>query len=133
MSLQRARALGGRGPYVLQAEIAAVHATAPTWESTDWATIVARYDELAALTPSPVVKLNRAIALSMRSGPAEGLAALRELERALSDYHLFYAARADLLERAGKSPRKDLEKALSLATNEGEKRILRERLARARN
>ena len=69
MALQRARSLGGRGPYVLQAEIAAAHVTAPTWESTDWAAIVALYDELPA---SPIVAMNRAVALSMRDGPAAG-------------------------------------------------------------
>ncbi|HSS01691.1 MAG TPA: RNA polymerase sigma factor, partial [Kofleriaceae bacterium] len=73
--------------------------TAPTWESTDWAAIVALYDTLAEGMPSPIVALNRAVAVSMRDGPAAGLAALAELERALVDYHLFYATRADLLER----------------------------------
>jgi RNA polymerase sigma-70 factor, ECF subfamily len=130
MALQRARSLGGRGPYVLQAEIAAAHVTAPTWESTDWAAIVARYDALAAITDSPIVALNRAIAVSMLEGPSAGLAALRDLERPLADYHLFYATRADFLGRAGKDPRPDLRKALSLATNEGERRLLKRRLER---
>lgn len=102
MALQRARSLGGRGPYVLQAEIAAAHVTSPTWERTDWADIVARYDALAAVAPSPIVALNRAIAVSMRDGPAAGLAELRGVERALAEYHLFYATRADFLARAGK-------------------------------
>jgi RNA polymerase sigma-70 factor (ECF subfamily) len=126
---RRARSLGGKGPYLLQAEIAAVHATAPTWESTDWTAIIARYDELAFLTPSPIVALNRAVAVSMRDGPAAGLAALADLERPLGDYHLFYATRADFLERAGQSPRADLRKALKLATNDGERRLLERRLA----
>jgi RNA polymerase sigma-70 factor (ECF subfamily) len=128
MALRRARSLGGRGPYVLQAVIAAAHVTAPTWESTDWGAIVAAYDALAQLAPSPVVALNRAIAVSMSAGPTAGLAALKALELPLADYHLFYAARADMLERAGDDPRPDLEKALSLATNEGEKRLLERRL-----
>jgi RNA polymerase sigma-70 factor (ECF subfamily) len=128
IALRRARTLGGRGPYVLQAEIAAAHVTAPTWESTNWRAIVAAYDALAALAPSPVVALNRAIAVSMDAGPAAGLATLKALERPLADYHLFYAARADMLERAGDDPLPDLEKALSLVTNDGEKRLLERRL-----
>ena len=128
MALRRARSLGGRGPYVLQAEIAAVHVTAPTWESTDWAAVIAGYDALAQVSPSPVVELNRAVALSMLSGPSAGLAALAELERPLADYHLFYATRADLTDRAGGDPRSDLERAFSLATNEGERKLLERRL-----
>jgi RNA polymerase sigma-70 factor (ECF subfamily) len=112
----------------LQAAIAAAHVTAPKWESTDWATIVAAYDALAEVSPSPVVALNRAVAVSMLAGPSEGLAALKALERPLEDYHLFYATRADMLERTGGDPRPDLETALSLATNEGEKRLLERRL-----
>jgi RNA polymerase sigma-70 factor (ECF subfamily) len=128
MALRRARSLGGRGPYVLQAVIAAAHVTAPRWESTDWATIVAAYDALAEVSPSPVVALNRAIAVSMLDGPSAGLAALTVLERPLADYHLFYATRADMLERMGGDPRPDLQRAISLATNEGEKRLLERRL-----
>jgi RNA polymerase sigma factor (sigma-70 family) len=135
MALRRARSLGGRGPYVLQAAIAAAHVTAPRWESTDWATIVAAYDALAEASPSPIVALNRAVAISMHAGPSAGLAALKALERPLADYHLFYATRADMLDRTGGDPRADLERAISLATNEGEKRLLerrlRDRLARA--
>jgi len=101
MALAHARSLDGRGPYVLQAEIAAAHVTAPAWDATNWGHIVALYDELGTVAGSPIVALNRAIALSMRDGPAAGLAALVELERPLADYHLFYAARADFLERAG--------------------------------
>ena len=128
MALQRARSLGGRGPHVIQAEIAAAHVTAPTWESTDWGAIVARYDELAEIAPSAIVALNRAVAISMRDGPPAGLAALKDLERPLADYHLFYAIRAELLERAGKDPGPDLRKALSLVTNDGERRLLERRL-----
>jgi len=129
MALSRARSLAGRGPYVLQAEIAAAHVTAPTWESTDWTAIVALYDALVDAAPSPVVALNRAVAVSMRDGPSQGLAALKELEGPLSDYHLFYATRAEFLERAGKDPRRDLKKALSLTTNEGERKLLERRLS----
>jgi RNA polymerase sigma-70 factor, ECF subfamily len=128
MALRRARSLGGRGPYVLQAEIAAVHVTAASWENTDWAAIVAAYDALAELSPSAVVALNRAVAVSMLAGPSAGLAALTALEGSLADYHLFYAARADMLERTGRDPRPDLETAISLAMNEGERRLLERRL-----
>jgi RNA polymerase sigma factor (sigma-70 family) len=128
MALRRARSLGGRGPYVLQAEIAAVHVTAPTWETTDWAAIVAAYDALGEVSRSPVVALNRAVAVSMLAGPSAGLAALAALERQLADYHLFYAVRADMLERTGGDPRSDLETALSLVTNDGERRLLERRL-----
>jgi RNA polymerase sigma-70 factor (ECF subfamily) len=133
MALRRARSLGGRGPYVLQAVIAATHMTAPTWESTQWGAILAAYDALAEIAPSPVVALNRAIAVSMDSGPNAGLAALKPLERPLADYHLYYAARADMLERAGGDARDDLEKALSLAMNDGERRLLERRLAGAQS
>jgi RNA polymerase sigma-70 factor (ECF subfamily) len=128
MALGRARSLGGQGPYLLQAAIAAAHATAPTWESTDWTSIIARYDALAAIAPSPIVALNRSIAVAMRDGPPAGLAALADLERTLADYHLFYATRADLLARTGEDPVPDLRKALALATNDGERRLLERRL-----
>jgi len=74
------------------------------------------------------VALNRAVAVSMVTGPSAGLAALKALERPLADYHLFYATRAEMLERTGGDPRPDLERAISLATNEGEKRLLERRL-----
>jgi RNA polymerase sigma-70 factor (ECF subfamily) len=119
MALQHARSFDQRGAYQLEAEIAAVHVAAPAWSATNW----------AAIAPSPIVSLNRAIALSMHAGPAAGLAALAPLARALADYHLFYAARADMLERTGKDPRPDLKKALSLATNESERKLLQRRLA----
>ncbi|HEV8244734.1 MAG TPA: sigma-70 family RNA polymerase sigma factor [Polyangiaceae bacterium] len=128
MALARARTLGGRGPYALQAEIAAVHVTAATWEGTDWAAISALYSSLQAVAPSPIVALNRAVALSMYQGPAAGLRALEDLESPLSDYHLFYATRAELRERLGQDPRPDLLKALALVTNEGERRLLERRL-----
>ena len=137
MALRRAHTLGGRGPYVLQAEIAAAHVTAPTWESTEWPVIVAAYDTLAKVAPSPIVSMNRAIAVSMVDGPTAGLEALRQLERPLADYHLFYSTRAHLLERAGRDPQPDLEKAILLTTNDGERRLLerrlREHIARTRN
>jgi RNA polymerase sigma-70 factor (ECF subfamily) len=132
MALARAESLAGGGPYVLEAGIARVHVTAPAWESTDWNAIVGLYDELVMVAPSPVVALNRAVAVSLRDGPDAGLRALKTLERPLADYHLFYATRADFRERAGKDPQRDLERALTLATNESEKRLLERRLAKAR-
>lgn len=132
MALRRAHTLEGRGPYVRQAEIAAVHVTAATWESTDWGTIVRLYDALAGMIPSPIVALNRAVAVSMRDGAQAGLAALGDLEKELGEYHLFYATRADFLDRAGMDPTPDLEKALTLTTNDGERRLLERRLAAAR-
>jgi RNA polymerase sigma-70 factor (ECF subfamily) len=128
VALSRARRLGPVASYVLQAEIAACHVTAPTWERTDWGAIVARYDQLLALAPSPVVALNRAIALSMDAGPARGLAALAELEGALSQVHLFYATRADFRRRLGLDARADYERALALASNDDERRFLRRKL-----
>jgi RNA polymerase sigma-70 factor (ECF subfamily) len=128
MALARARSLAGQGPYFLQAEIAAAHVTAQAWELTDWRAIVGFYDALSAIAPSPIVALNRAVALSMRDGPAAGLKALKELEKPLADYHLFHAARADFLERSGQDPTRDLRKALALVTNEGERRLLERRL-----
>jgi len=103
MALARARSLGGSGPYVLQAEIAAAHVTAASSEGTDWAAIVRFYDALLASAPSPIVALNRAVGVALRDGPAAGLRVLEELEEPLADYHLFYATRADFLERAGQA------------------------------
>jgi RNA polymerase sigma-70 factor (ECF subfamily) len=130
MALQRARSLAGDGPYVIQAEIAAAHAFAPSWERTDWVAIVALYDALAiALAGSPIVALNRAIALSMRDGAEAGLTALEGLEGPLASHHLFYATRAQLLTQLQRDAKLDLEKALSLVTNDGERRLLERRLA----
>jgi RNA polymerase sigma factor (sigma-70 family) len=127
-ALQRTRSLGGRGPYVLQAGIAACHVTAPRWEETDWRKILGLYDELLAPTRSPIVALNRAIAVSMCHGPEAALRELAPLEAPLASYHLFYATRADFEERAGMDARADLRRALDLATNEGERKLLERRL-----
>jgi RNA polymerase sigma-70 factor, ECF subfamily len=129
VALARARRLDAPASYALQAEIAACHVTAPSWEQTDWPAIVAHYDELGAIDPSPVVALNRAIAVSMHAGPEAALAALAELEPALAHYHLFYATRADLRRRAGRDPRPDYERAIALATNADERRFLTQKLA----
>jgi RNA polymerase sigma-70 factor (ECF subfamily) len=131
MALQRARRLGGRGSYVLQTEIAACHTTAGASETTDWSRILGWYDELLGLTASPVVALNRTVAVAMRHGPAEALAALVELEAPLASYHLFYAIRADFRRRLGQDARDDYRRALELAGNESERIFLRRRIDEA--
>ncbi|WP_437980950.1 RNA polymerase sigma factor [Sorangium sp. So ce117] len=132
-ALERAEALGGaRGPYALQAAIAACHARARTAEETDWARIAALYAALAQVTPSPVVELNRAVALSMAFGPAAGLAVVDALtsERSLESYHLLPSVRGDLLAKLGRldEARAELERAASLTRNARERDLL---LARA--
>jgi RNA polymerase sigma-70 factor (ECF subfamily) len=97
-------------------------------KDTDWNRIVGLYDVLMTLRPSPVVALNRAIAVSMCRGPEEGLRELGPLEAPLAGYHLYHATRADFLERAGRDPQNDLRRALDLATNDGERKLLERRL-----
>jgi RNA polymerase sigma factor (sigma-70 family) len=133
-ALGRGEALGGTpGPYLLQAGIAACHARARTPEDTDWRRIVALYDELAATTPSPIVELNRAVAVSFADGPAAGLRIVDELEDvpALAGYYLVPAVRADLLSRLGRrsEARAELERAASLTKNERERALLLKRAA----
>jgi RNA polymerase sigma-70 factor (ECF subfamily) len=129
------RALASRqvGPYTIQAAIAAVHANAPNAAATDWAQIVALYDLLARAEPSPVVELNRAVAVAMHDGPAAGLALIDAiLERGdLSDYHLAHAARADLCRRLGRiaEAKVSYERALRLTEQEPERQFLERRLA----
>jgi RNA polymerase sigma-70 factor, ECF subfamily len=117
------------GPYQLQAAIAAVHSDAPTAADTDWSQVVALYDQLHTVAPTPVVALNRAVAVAELHGPAAGLAALDQLE--LPAYHLFHAARADLLARLGRRAEASeaYERALGLATNAAERAFLAGRLA----
>ena len=119
------------GPYCIQAAISAVHAEAQTYEMTDWAQIVALYDVLTEIDPSPVVSLNRAVALSMRDGPAAALPLVEGLIRYLSEYHLAHAVRADLHRRLGNQAeaRASYKKALSLAKQAPERRFLEKRLA----
>src|SRR5688572_11292805 len=121
------------GPYTLQAAIAAVHAEAPSAEATDWAEIVGLYDVLLERDPSPVVELNRAVAVAMRDGPAAGLALLDRLAAGgeIGDYHLLHAARADLLRRMARAEeaREAYAKALRLTKQPSEKRFLEKRLA----
>ncbi|EFL21980.1 RNA polymerase sigma-70 factor, ECF subfamily [Streptomyces himastatinicus ATCC 53653] len=124
----------GHGPYALQAAIAACHARAVRYEETDWRTIAALYDRLAALTPSPVVELNRAVAVSMAEGPAAALELVDALvaDPALREYHLLPSVRGDLLERLGRreEARAEYERAASLTRNAPERRLLRERAER---
>jgi RNA polymerase sigma-70 factor (ECF subfamily) len=121
------------GPYSVQAAIAALHAQADRAENTDWAQIARLYDVLLSLQPSPVVELNRAVAIAMNEGPSEGLRVLHELETRgeLRGYHLLSAAQADLLRRLERwSEAADAyRRALSLVTNEAERRFLVKRLA----
>jgi RNA polymerase sigma factor, sigma-70 family len=133
-ALERARQLGGTlGPYALQAAIAACHARAPTAADTDWARIVALYDALVQLAPSPVVDLNRAVAVSMASGPEaalESVDALRD-EPKLANYHLLPSVRGDLLFRLGRldEARVEFERAAELAGNARERTLLLQRAA----
>jgi RNA polymerase sigma-70 factor (ECF subfamily) len=121
------------GPYTLQAAIAAVHADAATAEATDWAEIVGLYDLLARVEPSPVVELNRAVAVAMRDGPAAALPLIDALlaRGELADYRLAHAARADLCRRLGQraEARSSYERALALTRQEPERRFLERRLA----
>ena len=133
-ALDRARNLGGeRGPYTLQAAIAACHARALTSEATDWQRIVALYGELAQITPSPIVELNRAVAVGMAAGPQAGLALVDALaeETSLENYHLLPSVRGDLLGKLGRfdEARAEFERAASLTRNVRERELL---LARSR-
>jgi RNA polymerase sigma factor (sigma-70 family) len=131
-ALERAEALNQLpGPYYLQAALAACHARAATPEDTDWRRIVALYDLLAALRPSPVVELNRAVAVSMADGPAAGLALVNQLARepALAGYHLLPSVRGDLLFKLGRKAeaRAEFERAAEQARNARERAMLLER------
>jgi predicted RNA polymerase sigma factor len=132
-SLERAEKLGGAlGPYALQAAIAACHARARAPSETDWPRIAALYEALAQLSPSPIVELNRAVALGMAFGPAAGLELVDALtaEPSLEGYHLLPAVRGDLLVKLGRfeEARSELERAASLTRNARERDLL---LARA--
>jgi RNA polymerase sigma factor (sigma-70 family) len=131
-ALERAERIGRPlGPYTLQAAIAACHARAPTPEDTDWERIVALYDALAQIAPSPVVELNRAVAVAMAFGPAAGLELVEGLahERALRDYHLLPSVRGDLLAQLGRrdEARAEFARAASLTRNEPERQMLLDR------
>jgi RNA polymerase sigma-70 factor (ECF subfamily) len=131
--VQQAMASRRFGPYTLQAAIAGIHADASRPDRTDWNQIVALYDALAGIVPSPVVELNRAVAVAMRDGPSAGLELIDALlaRGDLSDYHLAHAARADLCRRLGRTDdaRQSYQRALTLARQEPERRFLEGRLA----
>lgn len=133
-ALARAERLGGaRGPFALQAAIAACHARAPVAAATDWPRIAALYGELAEVAPSPIVELNRAVAVAMSDGPAAGLALVDALvdEPTLRDYHWLPSVRADFLAKLGRwdEARAELERAASLTRNLREQQLLLERAA----
>ena len=136
-ALARAEALAifqaHAGPYALQAAIAACHARAPSAEETDWARIVGLYGALAEITPSPIVDLNRAVALAMLFGPEAGLEVVDALmaEPALKTYHLLPSVRGDLLQKLGRldEARAEFERAAALTQNERERKLLLDRAA----
>jgi predicted RNA polymerase sigma factor len=133
-ALSRAEGLGGEpGTYTLQAAIAACHARAHTPEETDWARIAELYAALARLSPSPIVELNRAVAVAMASGPAAGLEIVEALaeEPSLKSYHLLPSVRGDLLAKLGRfdEARDEFERAAALTRNERERALLRARAA----
>lgn len=131
--VQRALASPNVGTFTIQAAIAAVHAQAPSAAETDWNEIVGLYTLLAQIEPSPIVELNRAVAVAMRDGPEAGLALIDQIlaQGALADYHLAHSARADLCRRLGRNDdaRASYEKALELTRLEPERRFLERRLA----
>lgn len=130
--LERALHMKPTGPYQVQAAIAALHVQAGRAEETDWAQIASLYRVLGQMVPSPVIELNRAVAIAMADGPLRGLAMLDrpEMEKALSSYHLFHASRADLLRRIGRLQEASIayKRALDLCQNEREHHFLLSRL-----
>ena len=129
-TLDRAGAMSAPGPYQLQAAIAATHAEAESWDETDWHQIVVLYDALVAMSDSPVVRLNRAVALSYFAGPQVALGELNDLALALSEYHLFHSTRAELLDRVGEHAlaREARLRALELSQNPAERSFLERKL-----
>ena len=129
--LEGAERVGGRGPYQVQAAIAACHAIAPVAAATDWARIAALYDQLVGMIPTPFVRLNRAVAVGMAFGPAAGLALVDELIDDLGNFHLLHATRGDLLRRSGEreAAAAAFAAALELAPTDTERRFLRRRIA----
>jgi RNA polymerase sigma factor (sigma-70 family) len=131
--LRRSERMARPGSYQLQAAILAVHATSPAWPATSWSTIVSLYDALYRIEPTPVVALNRALAIAERDGPADALAAIEPLAPRLDGYHLFHAARAELLRRLDQpeEARAADTRALELTANPAERRLLEMRIAQA--
>jgi RNA polymerase sigma-70 factor (ECF subfamily) len=132
--LERALRIGRPGPYQLQAAIVAVHAAAPTYAETDWTEVVALYDRLARLEPTPVVALNRALAVAELHGPAAALAEIEPLGERLASYHLFHAARGELLRRLGRRGEAEeaVRRALDLTQNPAERELLERRIVELR-
>ena len=130
--LDKAGAMRASGPYQLQAAIAALHSESKSWEETDWHQIVLLYDALLRLSDSPVVRLNRAVALSHFAGPEIALGEVNDLAIALGDYHLFHSTRAELLDRLGEPAlaREARLRALELCLNSAERSLLERKLAR---
>jgi RNA polymerase sigma factor (sigma-70 family) len=130
--LQRAAALRATGPYQIQGAIAALHSEARSWDETDWHQIVVLYDSLVRMADSPVVRLNRAVALSHFAGPEMALGEINDLAMSLDGYHLFHAARADLLDRVGEPAlaREARLRALELCQNPAERSLLERKLRR---
>jgi RNA polymerase sigma-70 factor (ECF subfamily) len=130
--LHQAAALGAPGPYQLQAAIAAVHAEARSWDATDWPQIVVLYNSLLRLIDTPVIRLNRAVAVSHVSGPQVALGEVNDLAISLGGYHLFHATRAELLDDLGEKllAREARLRALELCQNPAERSLLERKLGR---
>ncbi|HXI96717.1 MAG TPA: DUF6596 domain-containing protein [Candidatus Acidoferrum sp.] len=128
--LERAAAMRATGPYQVQGAIAALHSEARSWSETDWHQIVVLYDTLMRIADSPVVRLNRAVALSHFAGPEIALGEVNDLAISLEGYHLYHATRADLLDRAGEPAlaREARLRALELCQNPAERSLLRRKL-----
>ena len=128
--LERAATFRSAGPYQLQAAIAAVHAESPSWQATDWPQILLLYDELLGLSDTPVVRLNRAVALSHVAGPQRALGEINDLALSLGGYHLFHATRAELLDELGETAlaREARLRALELCQNPAERSLLERKL-----
>jgi len=129
-TLDRAGAMRASGPYQVQAAIAALHAEAASWAETDWHQIVILYDTLVRMADSPVVRLNRAVALSHFAGPEVALGEVNDLAISLSGYHLFHSTRAELLDRVGEPvlAREARRRALDLCQNPAERSLLERKL-----
>ena len=130
--IEQAAVLGRPGPYQVQAALVACHAEAESWQATDWPQILALYDLLLAMTPSPVIRLNRAVALRYVAGPAAALAEVETLGRDLEGYHLFHAIRAEFLLELGRSTQARAAelRAITLTDNQAEQGLLHQRLSR---
>jgi len=129
--LDRAVAMHDPGPYQVQAAIAALHAAAPSYDHTDWLQIRLLYDRLQALAPSPIVLLNRAVAVRYEQGPEAALANVEPLDSELADYRLFHVVRAEFLTAVGRldEARAANERALALAENPAERELIARRLS----